>query len=97
MVQSGQANSGTESSAIVSLVLGIAGIFVIPLILSIPAIIVGKSAQRKIEASGGTLGGAELAKAGIITGWIGVVLGVLGLLAIIVLFAFGLAAETGSV
>ena len=87
MVQPGGARP-TESSAIVSLVLGIAGIFVLPLILSVPAIIVGKSAQRKIAASGDTLGGAELAKAGVVTGWIGVGLAVLGMI-IFVIFVLG--------
>lgn len=83
----------TESSAIVALVLGIAGLFVLPLIFSIPAIIVGKNAQRKIDASGGTLGGAELAKAGVICGWIGTGLALLGLVALIILFAVGMASN----
>ena len=79
------ARPATEGSAITALVLGIAGIFVLPLILSIPAIVVGKKAQSKIEASGGTLGGAELAKAGVICGWIGTGLGILFLVGIIVI------------
>lgn len=83
----------TDSSAIVSLVLGIAGLFVMPLILSIPAIIVGRKSERNIAASGGALKGAELAKAGIVTGWIGVGLAALGIV-VGVIFA-GVAISTG--
>lgn len=87
----------TESSAIVALVLGIAGLFVLPVILSIPAVIVGKSAEKKIQSSGGTLGGSELAKAGVICGWIGIALGILGIIAVIVVVAVGLASGAGTV
>jgi len=88
IMQAGEIKPATESSAIVALVLGIGGIFVIPVLLSIPAIVVGKSAQRKIDESGGTLVGAELAKAGVITGWIGLGLGLLILILIVVGFLF---------
>jgi hypothetical protein len=85
LMQQYGARPATEGSAITALVLGIAGIFVLPLILSIPAVVVGKKAQKKIDASGGALGGAELAKAGVICGWIGTALGIVFLLAIIVI------------
>ncbi len=79
------AKPATEGSAITAIVLGIAGIIVLPLFLSIPAIIVGKNAQKKIDASGGTLGGTELAKAAVVCGWIGTALGSLFVIAFIVI------------
>lgn len=79
------AKPATEGSAITAIVLGIAGIIVLPLILSIPAIIVGKNAQKKIDASGGTLGGAELAKAAVVCGWIGTAIGLLFVVGFIVI------------
>ena len=42
------------------------------------ALITGSSAKREIQQSGGTLGGEGLAQAGIILGWIGVGLTVVG-------------------
>lgn len=86
MQQGGGAVPATDSSAITSMVLGIAGLVVIPVILSIPAVIIGKQSEKKIAASGGTLKGAEFAKVGIVCGWIGIALGivliVVGLIAI---------------
>jgi hypothetical protein len=48
--------------------------------IGIAAIILGKGAQRDIEASGGALTGGGMAKAGYILGIIGLVLTVLGFL-----------------
>lgn len=79
------AKPATEGSAITAIVLGIAGIIVLPLILSIPAIIVGKNAQKKIDASGGALGGTELAKAAVVCGWIGTAIGLLFVVGFIVI------------
>lgn len=75
----------TDGAAVTSLVLGILGIVFCPLILSIPAIIVGRSSERRIRESGGLLDGEGLAKAGWITGIVGTVLGVI-YVAIMVLF-----------
>ena len=83
MVQYGGTQAQTETLAIVALVLGIAGLVVFPLVFSIPAIIVGKKAQEKITASGGTLKGVELAKAGVICGWIGTALALVGIVFLI--------------
>ena len=44
---------------------------------SVLGVIFGRRAKREIEASGGRLGGSGLATAGIILGWIGIVLTVL--------------------
>jgi hypothetical protein len=59
----------TDSKAIISLVLGLLGMFCCTgIITGIPAIIVGVMSQRDISRSGGTLGGGGLAISGIITG-----------------------------
>ncbi len=75
----------TSGAAIASLVLGILGLFAIPLITSLGAIFLGRRAQREIAESPG-LSGEGLAKAGVILGWIGVALMVAGII-IGVLFA----------
>lgn len=84
----------TDGQAIASLVCGILGIFFCPVILSIVAIVLGKSSMTRIEASGGALQGHQLAKAGFIVGIVGVVLGVLAVIGFILLFG-GLVAGGG--
>ena len=68
-------NSGT---AIVSLIFGILGLTFFPLIGSIVALITGYSAINEIKESMGTLGGDGMATAGIITGWVGLGLAIIG-------------------
>jgi len=76
----------TSGAATASLVLGICGLVVCPLVCSVLAIVYGKRAQQEIAASNGRLGGDSYASAGIITGWVG-----LGLCALaIVFFVFAL-------
>ena len=78
-------NSGYYSSpvqdstlAIIALVAGILGITFFPLIGSIVAVIAGPLAKREIDESGGTLGGESIAHIGMILGWIGLALSLLG-------------------
>jgi hypothetical protein len=68
-----------SSMAIVSLVAGILGLTIFPLIGSIVALITGSMAKKEIRESRGALGGVGLAKAGVILGWIGIALSILGL------------------
>ena len=79
----------THSKATTSLVLGICGVALMPLILSIPALVLGYQARREIDASGGAWGGRGQAIAGIVLGWIGLVLGI----AIVAFFVFALAID----
>jgi hypothetical protein len=72
--------------ALWSLVGGILSITFCGFIVGIVAIIVGRQAQAEIAASGGLQGGEDLARWGIILGWISVVLGVL--VGIMVIFTF---------
>jgi hypothetical protein len=69
----------TSGKAIASLVLGIGGFVIFPVVLSILAIVFGRSAKREISERPG-LGGAGLATAGIVLGWIGVALNVVAVL-----------------
>ena len=68
-----------SSMSIISLITGILGITFIPFIGSIIALITGYMAKKEIRASGGALGGDGLATAGLVLGWIGVGLGVIGI------------------
>jgi len=73
----------TDGQAIASLVCGIVGFLVFPIILHIVAIVLGKSSMKRIDASAGALQGRQLAKAGFIIGIVGVVIGVLAIGALI--------------
>jgi len=77
-----------ESSALTSLICGILGIFVLPIILSIIAIVQGNKAKRM-----GYDGG--MATAGVVLGWIGLLLGILGVIFTIfyVIFIFSMMPE----
>jgi hypothetical protein len=82
----------TNSNAIFALVLGICSWAVCGL-CCIPAIILGRRAEREIEESGGTQTGAGLAKAGWIIG--AVYAAFVGLAIVIVIIALIVAAATG--
>ncbi|MFD0726291.1 DUF4190 domain-containing protein [Lysobacter brunescens] len=80
----------TSTLAIISLVAGICGWTVLPLLGTIAAIITGHMARGEIRRSGGTLDGDGMAMIGLVLGWLQVVITVLGLL-FIFLFLGGLA------
>jgi hypothetical protein len=63
----------TSGYAIASLILGIAGFFVFPIVPSILAIVFGRKARTELSRDP-TLGGDGLATAGIVLGWVGVAL-----------------------
>ena len=64
----------TSTMATISLIAGIGGFFILPFIGAIVAIITGNSAKKEIANSGGTVGGEGMAKAGVILGWVGLIL-----------------------
>jgi hypothetical protein len=70
----------TSGLAIASLVLGVGGLTILPLLGSIVAIILGYMARREIRDRPGEVSGDGLALAGIVLGWIAVGLAVLGFL-----------------
>jgi hypothetical protein len=76
----------TSGKAIASLVLGVGGFLIFPVVLSILAIIFGRSAKRDIAARPG-LGGEGMATAGIVLGWIGVALTVVGIVILVLVLA----------
>jgi hypothetical protein len=76
------ADGPIEGLAVASLVCGIASFFIIPILGSILAIIFGHISTARI-AENPSLRGKELARAGIIIGWVGIVLTVLAFLAFI--------------
>ena len=75
----------TEGMAVASLVLGIAGFVVCPLICSVLAIVFGTQAKNRIRQDP-TLQGEGMAQAGFILGIIGLAVGVI-LLVIVILAA----------
>ena len=70
----------SNSKATASLVLGIVGLFVCPIICSALALILGYSARNEIAASGGRMTGDTNATAGIILGWVGLALAIIGVI-----------------
>src|SRR5437870_6075970 len=69
----------TAPAAIWSLVLAILSFTCGWLVTAIPAVICGHIARSKIRKSGGALGGKGVATAGLILGYIAVVLGIMGI------------------
>lgn len=74
MAQTLVAPTRTEGAATASVVLAVVGLF-FPFIPSIIAIFLSIKARRRIEESGGALGGDSMAKTGLILGILGVVWG----------------------
>jgi hypothetical protein len=70
-----QSQPGSHALAVLSLVLGILGLTpILPLIGSIAAIVTGMIARRDILAKPDEYSGESMARAGVILGWVGVVL-----------------------
>ena len=88
------ASPATSTLAVVSLVAGIASWILMPFIAGLAAIICGHMARTEIRRAGGALEGDGLAVAGLVLGWINVILCVLGVLAVVLFFG-GLAVFLG--
>jgi hypothetical protein len=73
--------------AVASLVCGILGLFTIPLVLSIVAVVLGNQSRRAAAAEPQRYSD-QLGQVGRILGWIGIGLASLGLLAILAAIAF---------
>ena len=84
----GPAALPTSTMAIVSLISGILGLTMFPLIGSIIAIVTGQSARGETRGNPPRASGDGLATAGIIMGWVGVALGGLGLCIACAVIAF---------
>jgi hypothetical protein len=70
----------TAGEATASLVLGILSLACFGFLTAIPGVICGHLAIKKINASNGALGGKGLATAGLVTGYVGIVISVLVIL-----------------
>jgi hypothetical protein len=77
----------TNGYALASLILGIAGFIVLPLLGAILALVFGYIAKGQIDRSGGAEEGRGMAVAGIILGWIGVAFAILVLIGVIIAIA----------
>lgn len=86
----------SNTLAIISLIASILGLTFMPTIGSIAGLIMGYIAKRQIEESGGTMGGAGMAKAGIIIGWVGVALFALAMCLILAYFVIVVLIAGGS-
>ena len=82
----------TSGMAITAMVLGICGLVICPLILSIPAIVFGAIAMKDINRKPDELDGKGMAIAGFVTGIVGTAL---SLIFIIIAIAVGIAEDNG--
>ena len=80
------AGAGNAKDATVSLVLGILGLIICPIVCSPLAIVYGRRAKDQIRTRPG-LGGEGMASAGVILGWIGLALVVLGIVVYAIVIA----------
>lgn len=86
----------TNGMAIASLILGIAGLTVVPTIGSILALIFGYMGKRDIRQRPTETTGEGLATAGIVMGWIGIVLTVLAACGLIAWFSICALSSSGA-
>lgn len=70
----------TSSLAVTSLVAGILGWTLLPLLGTVVAIVTGHLARKEIRNSGGALEGDGLAVGGLVLGWLAAVMWVVGVL-----------------
>ena len=76
----------TSTLAVVSLVAGILGWTLLPLIGSLGAIIAGHMARGEIRRSAGTIDGDGYAIAGLVLGWGSVIVSIIGVVLVVVFF-----------
>jgi hypothetical protein len=88
---SSRATSSTSTLAVISLVCGILGWTIMPMLGSLVAVITGHLARSEIRASQGRLEGDGLALAGLVLGWASIAIGVLMVIGVLLFFG-GLAA-----
>jgi hypothetical protein len=77
-----------SSLAIASLVSGVLGWTLLPLIGCIVAVVTGHMARAEIRRAGGAVGGDGLAIAGLVLGWLGIAMAVAAVLMIVVAIVF---------
>jgi hypothetical protein len=80
----------TSTLAIISMIAGILGFTVFPVIATIVALVTGYAARKETRAVPPKVGGDGLATAGIIMGWVQVGLTVVGICCVAAYFVLGL-------
>lgn len=73
----------TSSLSLTSMIMGIVGWVLLPIVGGIIAVITGHMAKKEIRESNGLLGGDGMATAGLVLGYSNLALGVCGCLALI--------------
>lgn len=79
----------TSSMALVSLIMGILGWVVLPIIGSVLAVVFGHAALGEIDRSEGEIGGRGMAQVGLILGYVSLGLWVLSIISFVVLPTLG--------
>lgn len=82
----------TSTLAIISMIAGIMGFTVFPVVATIVALITGYAARKETRAVPPQAAGDGLATAGIIMGWVQVGLTVVGICCVAAYFIFGIGA-----
>ena len=80
----------SSTMALVSLIAGIAGWSFLPFLGSIVAIITGHMAKSEIHKSGGIVTGGGMATFGLVLGYLGIILGLSMLCALVILPLLGI-------
>lgn len=80
----------SSTLAMVSMIAGIVGWVLAPLIGSLVAVITGHMAKREIRESSGQLGGDGMATAGLVLGYLQIVPSVLCICAVGIMLAMGM-------
>ena len=78
-----------STMAMISMIAGIVGWVLAPLIGSLVAIITGHMAKREIRESAGQLGGDGMATAGLVLGYLQIIPSILCICAVVVMLAAG--------
>jgi hypothetical protein len=73
----------SHRKALISMILGIVGLFCVPFIFSILAIVLGVQARNEIDRSPGTYKNRGMATAGMVLGIVGIAFGALYIVRII--------------
>lgn len=79
----------TSNMALVSLIMGILGWVVLPVIGSVLAVVFGHAALGDIDRSGGQIGGRGIAQVGLILGYVALGLSVLSIILFVILPTVG--------
>ncbi len=84
----GPAEPIVNAKAVLSLVIALVGLVFCPLIGAVIAVVLGSQARTEIDRSAGAQTGRGFATAGLVIGWIAVVVFLIASVSIAIMFAF---------